>query len=270
MDRPDEAGQAPAALIYWRTLAALLGVTLGLLVFFLARPDLDIALTALIAGPDLGAALSAHPLAIAARDFFRTAFYAVGVVILAFLLSGLPARGRGFRVPPRLWGFILAAMVAGPGLVANWTLKSHWGRPRPAEVAAFGGPHPYVAPFEMSDACLRNCSFVSGEATAMATLALAIGVVAWGACRGAERVVLVVGLGLPAVAAGVLRIAMGRHFVSDIAFAWAVSALVVAALYPVFRVGALGARFTAANILHDAWLGLRAARRRVRWPGVRP
>ena len=53
--------------------------------------------------------------------------------------------------------------MLGPGLLVNLTLKNHWGRPRPIEVAQFGGDKQFVAWWDPRGTCDGNCSFVSGD-----------------------------------------------------------------------------------------------------------
>ena len=57
----------------------------------------------------------------------------VALGALALWLATLALRGRT-RVPARLWGFVVALYVLGPGLIVNALLKSYWGRARPAAV----------------------------------------------------------------------------------------------------------------------------------------
>ncbi|TPW01688.1 MAG: superfamily protein, partial [bacterium] len=98
-----------------------------------------------------------------------------------------------------------------PGLIVNLILKDHWGRPRPSTIAEFFGPNHYVPPFLISDQCLDNCSFPSGHA------ALGFWLVAFALLtppvrrRRALWAALVFG-----AMVGLVRIAQGGHFLSDV------------------------------------------------------
>ncbi len=118
--------------------------------------------------------------------------------------------------------FLLATLAVGPGLVTNTALKPYWGRPRPQELTQFGETLDFVAWWNPFGRCDSNCSFVSGEASsAFWLLALAVVLPAryrvWGVLA-----VVVYGLAI-----GLARIAMGGHFVTDVAFAGVFTALAI-------------------------------------------
>ena len=109
---------------------------------------------------------------------------------------------------------LLLALVLGLWGVVNVGLKDHWGRPRPTEVSAFGGPHPFQSAGTVSPYCDRNCSFVSGHAATGFTL-MAVGLLGTPATRRRWwRIGVVAGL---LVGAG--RVLQGGHFLSDIVLA---------------------------------------------------
>lgn len=121
------------------------------------------------------------------------------------------------RTPPR-WRrcaqVMLLALVLGLWGVVNVGLKDHWGRPRPTEVSAFGGPHPFQSAGTISPYCGRNCSFVSGHAATGFTL-IAVGLLGAPATRRRWwRIGVVAG-----VLVGAGRVLQGGHFLSDIVFA---------------------------------------------------
>jgi lipid A 4'-phosphatase len=151
---------------------------------------------------------------------------------LAGLVTLLVARWRPDRVPRR-WrhraAAVLACMLLGVVGVVHGVLKDHWGRPRPVQVAAFGGAQafvpmwqpvlhrlapstwPAVAPPPAGE---HNQSFVSGHvATGFALMA--IGLFGAPATRRRWRwIALVAGCTVAWV-----RIAQGGHFASDTLFA---------------------------------------------------
>ncbi len=59
-----------------------------------------------------------------------------------------------------LWFSVFVNLV----IVINLFFKNLWGRARPDDVIQLGGKEIFTAWFQISDACARNCSFVSGDA----------------------------------------------------------------------------------------------------------
>jgi len=109
--------------------------------------------------------------------------------------------------------FLLLTLVLGPGLLINSILKHQSGRSRPIRVEAFGGHRQFTAAFVTTGACKSNCSFVSGDA-AMGYYFLAFLFVA----RKRRREIALAAYTL-GTAIGILRIAQGAHFLSDVIFA---------------------------------------------------
>lgn len=127
--------------------------------------------------------------------------------------------------------YLLLVVALGPGLLVNAGLKEHWGRPRPAQIAPFGGTATYAPVWLPADGCARNCSFVSGH-VAFATLPVAG---AWAArSRQRRRAWLLGGLACGALM-GVCRVGLGRHFPSDALIAMLLVALVAAVVAAIMR-----------------------------------
>ncbi len=248
-------------LLFWRLTTLLCGVGFGALAAFVAMPDLDVRASALFFD-GAGFPLRFDPALAALRLVYKIAFIGFCAVAAAMVLVRLFERD-GWRTPMRLWAFFCALMAAGPGLVANAVLKEHWGRARPEAVDAFGGSAPLTAPFAFGEACVSNCSFVSGEGSAAAALAFGLLAVFWPTlqrawAREAALAATVVWL----LGAALIRIAPGKHFLSDTIFAFVLMGLTAAALYRAFAVGRLRRDMTARNALSDiarACLLVRAA-----------
>jgi lipid A 4'-phosphatase len=137
---------------------------------------------------------------------------------LALALAGLRLAGIGART----WSLIALLYLLGPILLVNGILKRFWGRARPADIAEFGGTARFTPPWPPADECARNCSFVSGEGAAAVALMIAA-LVILAALRprltpALHRAGVVLAVALPAIGIG-LRIATGRHFLSDTVFA---------------------------------------------------
>lgn len=129
-------------------------------------------------------------------------------------------------IAPSVVLYLIGSFLIGPGVASNLLLKENWGRPRPNGVQQFAGTADFQPWWRPSDACKRNCSFVSGEASeafwtvAPATLA-----------PPQLRPFALGGAVIFGTAVGSLRVVFGRHFVSDIVFAGFITIAIVFALY---------------------------------------
>ncbi|MGE0612567.1 MAG: phosphatase PAP2 family protein [Hyphomicrobiales bacterium] len=205
-------------------------------VVFLLAPRLDIAAAGLFM-LDTGGFVFNYP-GIGAE--IRTLFILLFWASIALALAGVVLALRGHRLFgigfPR-WFFLAACLAVGPGLTANVLLKDNWGRARPFHIEEFGGKQKFTPPLLRSDQCERNCSFVSGEASSifMIFFALALMLPTVG---GRLMVAGIVG----GLAAGLVRMAQGGHFLSDVIFAGVFMALLAAGLHSLlFDAGGVGA-----------------------------
>ena len=165
--------------------------------------------------------------------YYDWVLYGIPYVTLALVIGLVCVIGLSFFsvrfswLPRRIAVFLLLSLSLGPGLLVNVLLKDQLGRPRPVQTVNFGGVHEHVRPFVPSKACYRNCSFVSGHAS-MGFYLLSLAFVV-PQCRRKW-----VGIGLiTGGAIGVVRMAQGGHFLSDVVFAF--FAVYIAA-YTAFRV----------------------------------
>jgi membrane-associated PAP2 superfamily phosphatase len=244
-----------------RAALSLLAATLVAALVFTFWPGLDLLASAPFHDTATGTWLAEAP----ALAFLREALWTgMELATLGFALLFLLAlaRRRAAAVPARLWGFALLAMALGPGLLVNGLLKDNWGRARPRTVAAFGGEDVFTPAFEIADQCLKNCSFVSGEVAAAATLSLVLWLLASARLRGPARPALAAALIAGTALAGFLRLASGGHFLSDIVFAVLVTALLTLALWRLTASARAAPRLTGAAFLADLRAPFAALRRR--------
>ena len=118
--------------------------------------------------------------------------------------------------------FLLGSYLVGPGLVTHMVFKDNWGRPRPHQVEQLGGGEAFEPWWRTKGACARNCSFVSGEASQ------AFWLVAPASLAPPQvRPLALGGAVLFGTAVGTLRMAFGRHFLTDVVFAGLVTIIVV-------------------------------------------
>ena len=192
-------------------------------VVFVGWPWLDQSVAALFRDGDGKYMLKGHLLG----QILRLGFKAVFVVGCGV---GLIALGLGYFQGKRVlghgagkWLYLVLCLIIGPGLVANVIFKDHWGRARPIHVSQQGKLFsPALIP---SDQCARNCSFVSGEASSIFALFFGL------AFMGGRWWRYFLGTGvLLGVIAGLMRMAQGGHYLSDVVFAGVFMALVAIGL----------------------------------------
>lgn len=154
-----------------------------------------------------------------------TALLGLGVVI-----AGL------FRQRLRVWrknGLYLAlVMLLGPGLVVNAVLKEYWGRPRPRNVVEFRGRYAFE-PVLTIDPGSPGESFPSGHAS-MGFYFFALHFVLRRRHRLGSLLFLLLGL-VYGSGMGVVRLAQGGHFASDVLWSGALVWLICAGLYYLLR-----------------------------------
>lgn len=209
-------------------------------IFLLAGGILSLALFALWPQLDLDAAaffyrsgqfIGGTP----TGDGFRRLFYDAPYVLLAALLIAALARKMGWiaRGPNgRAVVFLLATLALGPGLLVNGVLKEISHRPRPEQTKDFGGPWVFQPYDSFAGQCRKNCSFVSGEAaTAAWTLAPAL------LAPPPARVAAVAAAVLFTLATGLLRMAFGGHYLSDVLFGALFSFVIVLGSHLWYRRG---------------------------------
>ena len=118
--------------------------------------------------------------------------------------------------------FLVLTLAVGPGIIANVIFKDHWGRFRPISVTEFGGADRFTPWWDPRGECSGNCSFVAGEPAGMFwTLAPA-------ALAPPQWRLLAYSAALAFGATnGLLRMAAGGHFFTDVLFAGIFMYLVV-------------------------------------------
>jgi lipid A 4'-phosphatase len=122
--------------------------------------------------------------------------------------------------------FLLATLALGPGILTNTFLKQYWSRSRPIDVIEFDGTDRFTPWWDPRGPCSANCSFVAGEPSgAFWTLApAALAPPQWRPLAYGAALLFGAGVGL-------MRIAAGGHFFSDVAFAGVLTFLVVWVLH---------------------------------------
>ena len=192
-------------------------VILGLIPLVLF-PRIDIATSALFFDSTARSfPFRIHPLGEFARKTLPIFLFATaGLIALAGLAAAFAKRPVA-GINPRMALLVVASLALGPGLVVNVILKDNWGRARPSTIAEFNAGHQpalrHTPPLVISDQCPDNCSFPSGHA-ALGFWTVSLALLAPPRRRRAAMTAAI-GFG---IAMGVVRIAQGGHFLSDVAF----------------------------------------------------
>lgn len=216
------------------TIAFLLLVVLAQAVFA-AFPGIDPAVSSLFANGSAGFGWgdgSPETINLVLR---RTAEVLAFGLVSWCILGGLTGLLRDDEF--RAWAFAASVVVVASGVIVNLVLKAHVGRARPISISEFGGAAQFTPAWQVTDQCARNCSFTSGEVALAASLAIATIVLLWPRFDTARRrflaiLVATVYVGLVML----LRIGLGRHFLSDTIFAVLFAGGVALVLYPLMRI----------------------------------
>jgi len=106
-----------------------------------------------------------------------------------------------------LWGSQVMIVL----IFVNLFLKNFWGRARPNDVLELGGNEIFSPWYEISNACLTNCSFVSGDASVGFSIIILYLIT--------KKMIFLYASFFAGFALGLIRIMAGGHFLSDIFFA---------------------------------------------------
>lgn len=198
-------------------LAAIVGVV------FAVWPQLDLAISGLFFDPvqhQFWPRL-VRPLSLV-RDAAQWIVAALAAPAAVALLLKLVLPRRRMLISARAAIFLLATLALGPGLLVNVTLKDYWPRSRPIDVTQFEGTDRFTSWWDPRGACVKNCSTVAGEPSgAFWTLApAALAPPQWRPLAYAAALAF-------GSAVGMLRIAFGGHFFSDVVFAGVLVFLVI-------------------------------------------
>jgi len=231
-----------------RWLGHILTIALLVAAFFLAFPTVDLEISGLF-GSRLEGFLAVRQSGL--QDVRLLMFVLTdGLMICAALALVLNLIAPALAiVDTRVLAFCLTSYAVGPGLITNGLLKRLSERARPRDIIDFGGDALYSAPFHLSGQCSGNCSFVSGETSALAAVATMVLLLVMPRLSGRTRLWAIIAVIVILCTGSVLRIAFGAHFPSDVIFAVLVTSPVVITTYLVFGLHRLDHPF-APRLLH--------------------
>lgn len=179
---------------------------------FVLFPQIDLTVSSWFYDPlSRSWPLEHHPLSDSIYALFRYVPYVL-VPVLLITVALTFVKGGIEKAQRKVWVFVLASLLAGPGVLVHGVFKETFDRARPRQVEDFGGKSGFTPAFVISDQCEKKCaSFVSGHA-AMGFWIMAL---AWVFRR---RSWLWAGIIVGGVVSAV-RIVQGGHFLSDTIFA---------------------------------------------------
>ncbi len=212
----------------------LIGTTGAFSLLFLTAPEIDLWVSALFFDETDRFLHARNPAFAVIRKTFMYGLMALALLIIVLLIRSLSI-GKRRAISLNVWGFMVASIMVGPLGLVNGILKSYWGRARPADVEYFGGDKTFTPPMIITDQCETNCSFVSGEGSAIATALIVLAIVLWANMTAMWRAIslyVVLPMSLFGIA---LRVITGRHFLSDTIFGALYCALIIWFFYRLFK-----------------------------------
>lgn len=222
-------------MTYQRILIAYLLVVVVTQATFAAFPGIDVAVARLFAtdGRGFDWVRGGAP---TVNLLVRRVGEAVTFLLIAGVIFGLVTR-KLRRDDLRLLAYPALCVAVACGGIVNLLLKAHVGRARPDSLADFGGAAEFTPAWQVVAECARNCSFASGEVAMAAGLAIPAVVILWPhLTRDRGRLLAILAAFAYIAATSLLRIGLGRHFLSDTVFSTLFAAGAALVFYPVLRV----------------------------------
>lgn len=193
-----------------------LAVLLALTALFRAT-ELDLQLSAYFYSPGEGWKYSSEEICSLVYDYGSWPGLALAIIAGITFLAGFLRRSLSIYRKQAMFFVLLLAL--GPGLIVNFILKDNAGRPRPREITVFGGTSQFLKPLDLGDAG-NGQSFPSGHAS-MGFFLAAPYFVLRKTNSGWAPVWLIFGLAA-GTGIGIVRMAQGAHFASDIVWSWGI------------------------------------------------
>lgn len=218
-----------------RIMIAYLLILVLVQAVFAAFPGIDLTISALFATEGRGFDW-VYGSAPTINLFIRRIGEALTALLFAAFFLGL-FTGKLRASDLRLLAYpLLCVTVACAGIV-NLLLKTHVGRARPDSLIEFGGTARFTPPWQVVDECTRNCSFTSGEVAMAASLGIPVLVILWPhLARKRARLTAILLVAAYIAVTALLRIGLGRHFLSDAVYSILFSAGAALVLYPLLRI----------------------------------
>ena len=148
------------------------------------------------------------------------------VIIFVVWLYGKKKHKVVWKIDNKIMLLTFGTMFLGPILIVNGIFKSFWGRARPQDILQFGGDKLFSLPFEISNQCSWDCSFMSGHT------AVAFWLVAPALLVSKKYKPLTVGAALVfGCLTAMFRIGQGAHFLTDVLFSAVLMLVLISFVY---------------------------------------
>ncbi len=188
-------------------------ILLGLILFLTVSPAFDLYVSSLFY-------ISESQFILQSFHLTSLVFRKILIPIILIYLLVLPLISKYLKVNKLFFGYnfsineillIWFSQIVSLLIVVNLLLKNYWGRARPNDIVEFGGNELFTPWYKISEGCLSNCSFVSGDASVGFGM-----IILYFITKKAFflKISMLCGLSL-----GIIRIIAGGHFMSDILFA---------------------------------------------------
>lgn len=203
-------------------LCVVLGFGCAIGILFGFYPRLDLLLAELFHAPEESFPLNANAALSMVRHGSMVVVALLAAPAVLSLLLKLICPRKPMWVRGRATVFLVSSLLLGPLLTANLLLKEYWGRPRPRDVITFGGTEPFRPWWDPRGSCASNCSFIAGEVSGATWTAAPAALTPphWRAAAYAASLTFIATVGL-------LRMAFGGHFFTDVVFAGVLTFLVI-------------------------------------------
>lgn len=192
---------------------------------FMVMPWIDLAVSGWFATPDGNFPLARDATLMAIRDVNRLVPRILLPTLAVIVLVHAFSSRFTWLVQPHRALYVLGVYAIGSGLVVS-LLKEVVARARPEDTIPLGGAASYTVPWQIADACARNCSFPSGEGGSAAALMSCVML-----APASMRRPVVWSLVPLAITFSLLRVAFGKHFISDVVVSWLLVAMVAVLLW---------------------------------------
>jgi len=227
MKTPINQSRYFAQLMGQRTSWWLIGAIITATLIFRRAPNIDIETARLFY--DNGFYLAQDPFWRGVRRASINLTIILGVLVLILWIARLFKPEASSRIPFAKLGFPTLSLLVGPLFITNLLFKEQWGRPRPKHLEIFGGDATHVLPWNLSDQCASNCSFISGETSSAVWLLALIPLLPLAWHKRALWMVVAYTL-----IVSTLRIAFGGHFLSDVIFSILINTLAIWWVWGIF------------------------------------
>ena len=198
-------------------IVLLFGIFASIIFYFV--PNIDLWVSSQFYNPDHGFMLYDSKFVHITRILVNRSIFIVMLILSLGLLIRFFFENIPIPIQSKTCLYLILCFILGPGLIVNYGLKNHWGRPRPLQIIAFHGEKQFTSAWQISHQCTHNCSFVSGDAAGIFSLIAFVGI------SQRKKIITLTVLSLGAFI-GIMRIGEGGHFLSDIVLSAVITYLI--------------------------------------------